>query len=191
MNTVGSLTVNVRDAPGAGASERGCAKLGCAATQAAFSSGAITGSGMADAGRDWPCKRGVTQSCLRRFPWGAPSSTKPALSQATPIFSHGPSCRDVEDWAMAREKPASRMVTAVKIAPNLVLMPDTWSLLHLDTHRLSTLDPFARRSFLPRPAVCSTTGRFAVDGIANLGLDLATRPLLYLADFNSTPNASF
>src|ERR1022692_1129921 len=148
MKRVGSLTVNVRDAPVAEASERGFAKLGCAARQAAFSSGAMTGSGMADAGRDWPCRRGVIQSCLRRFPWGASSCLKPALSQATPIFSQGPSCREVEDWAIARERPASRMVTAVKITPNLVLILDTGVDYTSKRTGCQLLEPFgpARRS---------------------------------------------
>jgi hypothetical protein len=125
MKRVGSLTVKVRNAPVARTWWRGFAKLGCAERKAAFNSGTMTESGMADAGRDWPCRRGVMQSCLRRFPWGASFCLKPALSLAKPIFSQGPSCREVEDWAMARERPASRMVTAVKIAPNLVLILDT------------------------------------------------------------------
>src|ERR1022692_1503721 len=107
---------------------------------------------MADAGRDWPCRRGVMQSCLRRFPWGASSCLKPALSQATPIFSQGPSCREVEDWAIARERPASRMVTAVKIAPNLVLILDTGVDYTSKRTGCQLLEPFglARRSSQPR-----------------------------------------
>src|SRR5450631_1220211 len=81
----------------------------------------MIGKGLAEAGRAWSRISGATQSCHGPIPPAPPPGTKPALSQATAIFSQGPSGRGAAVCARAAEQPTLRITTEARAAPKVLL----------------------------------------------------------------------
>src|ERR1035438_10068826 len=136
MNTAGTLSVYVRSFLSVGRSSGRLPSCGCAARHAALSWGSMIGKGLAEAGRAWSRIRGATQSCHGRVPPAPPPGTKPALSQATAIFSQGPSGRGTAVCARTAEQPTLRITTEARADPKVLLNLSICHLQHEADGRL-------------------------------------------------------